>query len=115
MRAVNSPEGEARRRNAAGRPGRPYPFRPSLASLAQRLLFWLTCAASAGLLGLVLFAPVLAREPRAAPRWLVLFATDAALRRTAVASALGLIVTASIFFRVPPKRNRPRPPGAVGA
>src|SRR5438876_24216 len=115
MRAVNGPAGEARGRNPGGRPGRPYRFRPLLAVVAQRLLFWLTCAASAALLGLVVFAPVLARESGSAPRWLVLFARDAALRRTAIASALGLVVTASIFFRAPPKRNRPRPPGAVGA
>src|SRR5947208_15386790 len=107
MRAVNGPAGEARGRNVAGRSGPPYRFRPLLATLAQRLLFWLTCAVSAGLLGLVLFAPALAREPGPAPRWLVLFARDAALRRTAVASALGLVVTASILFRAAPDLNRP--------
>src|SRR5215468_11736502 len=115
MRAVNGPAGEGRRRIPGGRPGAPSRFRPLLATLAQRLLFWLACAASAGLLGLVLFAPLLAREPGSVPRWLVLFGHDATVRRTAVASALGLVVTASIFFRARPTRKRPRPPGAVGA
>ena len=115
MRGVNGRAGEGRGRIAGERPGAPSRFRPLLAALAQRLLFWLACAVSAGLLGLVLFAPLLAREPGSAPRWLVLFGHDATVRRTAVASALGLVVTASIFFRAPPKRKRPRPPGAVGA
>lgn len=116
MRAVNGPAGEGKGRSPGGRPGAPSRFRPLLAALAQRLLFWLACAASTGLLGLVLFAPLLAREPGFAPRWLVLFGHDATVRRTAVASALGLVVTASIFFRAPPaKRKRPQPPGAVGA
>ena len=115
MRAVKGPAGEGWRRTPGKRPSMPSRFRPLLATLAQCLLFWLACAASAGLLGLVLFAPLLAREPESAPRWLVLFARDATVRRTAVASSLGLVVTASIFFRAPPKRKRPRPPGAVGA
>jgi hypothetical protein len=80
-----------------------------------RLLFGLACAASAGLLGLVLLAPLLAPGPA----WLSLFAHDAAVRRTAVASALGLLVTASVFFRPPGASSRQRhrrpPPGAVGA
>ena len=85
-------------------------------ALLPRLLFWATCAASAGLLALVAAAPPLTRRPGPGPRWLALFASDAAVRRTAVASALGLLVTASIFFRPPPpKRRRPRPPGSVGA
>ncbi|HKB40657.1 MAG TPA: hypothetical protein VKD72_29800 [Gemmataceae bacterium] len=84
----------------------------------QRVLFWLACAASAALIALVAFAPLLASPTRSAPRWLDLFAHDAAVRRTAVASALGLVVTASIFFRTPPrplaKRKRDRP-DTVGA
>ena len=84
--------------------------------VVPRLLFGLACVASAGLLGLVLVAPLLAPGPA----WLALFAHDAAVRRTAVASALGLLVTACVFFRPPPgasaRRNRRRPPpGAVGA
>lgn len=83
--------------------------------VVPRLLFGLACASSAGLLGLVLLAPLLP----AGPAWLALFAEDAAVRRTTVASALGLLVTACVFFRpqpAPPPRKRPRPPpGAVGA
>ncbi len=86
--------------------------------LLPRLFFWLASAASAGLLGLVLLAPLLEPPGGEGSRWLALFAGDATLRRTAVASALGLLVTASVFFRAPPgaaRRKRPRPPGAVGA
>jgi hypothetical protein len=84
-------------------------------AVVARLLFGLACATAAGLLGLVLLAPLLAPGPA----WLGLFAHDAAVRRTAVASALGLLVTASVFFRPPSapsrRQRRPPPPGAVGA
>lgn len=90
-----------------------------------RLLFWLACAVAAGLVGLVLLAPLLARAavtPGTAARWLDLFAADATVRRTAVASALGLLVTACVFFRAAPAasrqpaRKQSRPPaGGVGA
>jgi hypothetical protein len=84
-------------------------------AVVSRLLFGLACATAAGLLGLVLVAPLLAPGPV----WLGLFAHDAAVRRTAVASALGLLVTASVFFRPPSngssRRQRRQPPGAVGA
>jgi hypothetical protein len=80
-----------------------------------RLLFWLVVGAALALLGLVLLAPLLGAHSRL----LGLFAGDATLRRTAVASALGLLVTASVFFRAPPgappRRKRPRPPGPPGA
>src|SRR5262249_3754428 len=38
-----------------------------------------------------------------------LFATDVTLRRTSIASAIGLFVTAFVFFRVPgmPRRRMP--------
>ena len=91
-------------------------LRALIEAVVPRLLFGLVCAVSAGLIGLVLLAPVLTPGPA----WLSLFACDAAVRRTAVASALGLLVTACVFFRPPPdassrrERRRP-PPGAVGA
>jgi hypothetical protein len=92
-----------------------------------RLLFWLACAASAGLLGLVLLAPLLrSAAAEAAPDggalWLELFAHDATVRRTAVASGVGLLATACVFFRPPtgtaPRKpaRKPRPPSrGVGA
>jgi hypothetical protein len=119
MRAVNGPTGESRGRSPDRRAGAtPSRLRSLVRALVQRLLFWLACAVSAGLVGLVLFAPLLADQTRPVPRWLILFARDAAVRRTAIASALGLVVTASIFFRTPPdspaKRKRARP-DTVGA
>lgn len=62
-------------------------------------------------------------SPRGWGRLLTLFARDAALRRTALACAVGLAVTARIFFRppdhrLPPPRRRLRPPppsGVAGA
>jgi hypothetical protein len=55
-------------------------------------------------------------------RLLRLFAGDRAVRRTALASAIGLIATARIFFRVPraprrlwPKARQPRSSYMAGA
>jgi hypothetical protein len=94
-----------------------------------RLLFRLTVAVSALLILLVILAPLLdnrVSQPDGWRRPLALFARDATLRRTAVASALGLLVTACVFFRPsaspgPVKRTRkppglpPPPAGAAGA
>jgi len=74
-------------------------------------LFWLTQTVSVLLILLVIVAPVLDNESQrleGGSRWLTLFACDGAVRRTAAASALGLAVTACVFFR-PPGRTRPRP------
>jgi hypothetical protein len=85
-----------------------------------RLLFLLTLGVSALLLLLVLLSPLL---DSGQVRLLALFAGDAAVRRTAVASALALAVTACVFFR-PVHRSRPlprpfrrtrRPPPSAGA
>ena len=92
-----------------------------------RLLFRLTLALAALLLLLVVAAPLLDGEGGQAEGWarvVALFARDATLRRTAVASAVGLAVTAWVFFRpagrvltLPRKVKKPRqpPPTGVGA
>jgi hypothetical protein len=91
-----------------------------------RLLFRLALALSLLLILLVALAPL--ADPGAAvpPGWrgvFTLFARDQALRRTTVACAVGLAVTACIFFR-PPERPQPRrrrrttpppPPSVAGA
>jgi hypothetical protein len=89
------------------------------------LCFRLALAAALVLLVLVLVSPWLApEEPEGWQRFLALFARDVALRRTAIACAIGLAVTACVFFRpadpFPPRRRRkspplPPPPGGLGA
>ena len=83
-------------------------------------LFWLNLLVAAGLAGLVLAAPFIA-EP-GSPRMLGLFANDGTLRQTALASAIGLTVTAFVFFRPrsaersPPSQPARTPPtNVVGA
>ena len=82
-----------------------------------RLLFVLTAAAALGLLLAVLLAPRLAEELRSAEDELDLvrlFARDAVVRRTAVASGVGLLVTAFVFFRpAPPEEPEKRPPDNI--
>jgi hypothetical protein len=68
------------------------------------LLYRLLLLVSAGLILLVIAAPWV--ENRAASRVLTVFAHDVTLRRTTVASALGLIVTACVFFRTPGAARR---------
>lgn len=66
------------------------------------LLHWLTVGMAVGLAGLLLIAPWLDAGGNSPDRGLLvlrLFAEDVALRRIALAVALGLIVTARIFFR----------------
>jgi hypothetical protein len=76
--------------------------------------FRLTLALSAGLILLVLLAPLGDNGRADGPGWqrlAALFARDPAVRRTAIASAIGLAVTGCIFFRVPPPgRPSPRAP-----
>jgi hypothetical protein len=78
------------------------------------------------LIVLVIVAPLADNgeaQPAGWARLLALFARDAAIRRTTIASALGLIVTACVFFRprlrpAPRKRKRtpaPPPPSVAGA
>jgi hypothetical protein len=66
-----------------------------------RLLWRVTLGASILLILLVVSAPLLdfGKWP-----WLTLFAKDITLRRTTLASAIGLLATASIFFRPPDYR-----------
>jgi hypothetical protein len=66
------------------------------------LLYWLTVAMAVGLAALLVIAPWLDSGGATPDRGLLvlrLFAEDDALRRIALAVALGLIVTARIFFR----------------
>ena len=82
-------------------------------------LFLITLAVALGLGLVVLLAPLLDADD--APRLVGLFARDWALRRTALASAAGLFVTAFVFFAPRPARpsalseRGPRQPGALGA
>jgi hypothetical protein len=80
-----------------------------------RLLFGLACLAAVGLLALVLLAPWLAGPETSAEGWqmlLRLYADDAVVRRVSVAAALGLLVTAFVFFLParPPPGDFPRQP-----
>ena len=70
-----------------------------------RLLFVLTAAAALGLLLAVLLAPWLADGPPGGLGLAELFARDAVVRRTAVVSGLGLLVTACVFFRPSPDKE----------
>ncbi len=100
--------------------------RPVPPSWLPRLLFRLTVGLSGVLVLLVLLAPLFHRPEARAEGWgrlVALFALDPTLRRTALASALGLTVTACVFFNPPvnPWRDRskrtkvPPPPNVVGA
>ena len=67
-----------------------------------RFLFGIALLSAAGLVVLVLFAPWLDNalyRPRGWSAVLAVFSRDALLRRTATASALGLAVSAYVFFR----------------
>jgi hypothetical protein len=89
--------------------------------MLNRLLFWLSMGIAAALAMLVIFAPE--AESWFSSRFVSVFAQDRTLRKTAVASAVGLWVTAFVFFRGPraPKRLRPEgrqrlpPPTGAGA
>ncbi len=74
----------------------------SLTRWVWRGLFWLTCGTAAALVLLVVLAPCLenwAAGPSGWGRVVELFAHDATLRRTSLASAAGLVVTACVFFQ----------------
>jgi hypothetical protein len=89
-----------------------------------RLFSGLALATAGGLILLVLLTPWLDNGNGGhsrGERLLALFARDATVRRTAVASALGLVVTARVFFRSPglvrrpPSKNSRRTAGGAGA
>jgi hypothetical protein len=96
--------------------------------MVPRLLFRLAFALSVLLIVLVILPPLVdngGAQPTGWRRLLALFARDTAIRRTALASAAGLMVTACVFFRpyrptrvAPRKRRRtpaPPPPSVAGA
>lgn len=76
----------------------------------RRWLFRGTLAVAMALASLVAVAPWLGgdEEGNERQRVLALFGRDTALRRTSLASAAGLIVTALVFFQ--PTARSPRPP-----
>ena len=82
--------------------------------MMARLLFGGACAAAFLLCAAVVAAPWLGGG--AVQGWrrvLALFAHDAAVRRTSLAGAAGLVVTACVFFRPGPRPPR-RPRRAFG-
>ncbi len=94
-------------------------------SRTSRWLFRIVCGLAMLLVVFVLVAPILADEEPATStgrRIIYLFARDVALRRTSLASATGLLVTACVFFQpaasAPTRRgpvSRPRRSNVAGA
>jgi hypothetical protein len=82
----------------------------SRATFVTRLLYWLVLGLAATLFLLVLLAPLVDNGATPLGR---LFAGDPVVRRTALASGIGLAVTACIFFRVPAEKAKPRKPSPV--
>lgn len=92
----------------------------------SHILFRFNFVTATALIALVFAAPLadnVGESPNGSARLLALFARDGTVRRTALASALGLAVTALVFFRSsggrrePPASGRksPRPPAVAGA
>jgi hypothetical protein len=81
-----------------------------------RFCFAITLAVAVGLAALVFVAPWLVPE-ESPPFVLELFAEDVTVRRTALASACCLVVTACVFFRpaIAPTKKSPKgpPPGSM--
>ncbi len=80
--------------------------------LLPRLLFLLTAGLALALLLAVVLAPWLLEDAAddSHPQLLLLFARDVVVRRTAVASGLGLFVTACVFFRPAPAEDKSEKP-----
>lgn len=94
-----------------------------VAPMLNRILFTLALGLALALVGLVVFAPGTAHGNFGAePTWLALFARDATVRRASIACAIGLVVTATVFFRSGPspvkseeRAKRPRSANTIGA
>lgn len=89
-----------------------------------RFLFLVTVLLSLALAAAVFIAPIIELDNTEGilPDLQALFAWDITVRRTAVASAIGLMVTAFIFFRArgtameaARKKHRPPPSNIAGA
>jgi hypothetical protein len=87
-----------------------------------RLFFRVNLGLAGVLILLVILSPLAdngVEQPAGPARLVALFARDGAVRRTAVAGAIGLSVTAGIFFRTPGgrrwtlRRLPPTPPANV--
>lgn len=82
----------------------------SQATWLPRLLHWLILGVAATLFLLVLLTPLF---DNGSARLVTLFAGDPVVRRTALASAIGLTVTACVFFRTPGTKANSRKPSPV--
>jgi hypothetical protein len=87
-----------------------------------RFLFVITVALAVALAGTVFLSPYLVEDDIQPAEWsrvIRLFALDGTVRKTALASSVGLLVTACVFFRpgiLTGKRARNKqPPPVVGA
>jgi hypothetical protein len=92
-------------------------IRRFLSYCIPRLCFLLATGTALSLIALVYGAPIVHNGAITAGRWsnvMLVFAEDSTLRRTAVASAIGLFVTALVFFRAPglPRRRLKERQGA---
>jgi hypothetical protein len=90
-------------------------LRELLSDLWAFRLFWLTLGVAGVLIALVTLAPMFDNSEEAhahADRVIAVFARDSAMRQTAFGAALGLVVTACVFFRTPRAPRPPRTPRA---
>ena len=79
-------------------------------SWLPRFLFVLSVCVSVALFAMVITAPALdnsEQAPNGAARLTALFARDAMVRRTAIASGIGVLATGCIFFRTAGVRRLP--------
>ena len=73
-----------------------------------RMLFFFTLLIAAALILAVAGTPWLLTAWPAAPRIVQVFASDTTVRRVSIASAVGLIVSAFVFFRTKGGLRSPR-------
>jgi hypothetical protein len=77
------------------------------------MLFAVTLLFAILFLLLIIISPMLVEYFDHTNRVLHLFSEDATVRRTCIAGAIGLLVTAFVFFRpnpIPPKKSSPKKP-----